>query len=1275
MSGMTKASRALAACLLSTTILPLPVRAAAEAGGLLFRVSADSGFVADVAGGQAVPNFQDKVKIVPTGVSGGAIEWPDDGVLAWDAPGNIYAQRGTLSFFWRSRYPMGVAPFVIFRVGFADHTSWDMAWLRIDWNGHGFDAFVTDANLARTRVSFTLDTPPAPDAWTHIAFAWDETTGVRLYLNGKEVARQDAKGDYDVGLDQFGLAGRTISPHQVQSRYSFMRGGDVDEIRIYDHMLAPADMAALARNEMLGAAPGPGPDAATRQAWLHRYGWEDKAPPLLTAPVTAIRKVEFADAKDKKEWMWKATDGISETTWPGVYNRSRLPGRNDYFTLPDWNTYVEGGQALDLALPDEPFNRVEIRGAAYGSLDYAGADGAFRPLAKRRQGPVRTVDQFDSRRGGRLRFTNVAQETPIQEIWAYNVTEGAEPQGTMKLSYTIRADAAPDYDNLAALRGYIAGRYPANERSTVVALPNEAPVRKRAAEAGASMPIVHVLIPSGFGDPPVAQPLMRAWAYGWENMHDGLDGIAIDLPALSVAPGKDGLIPLNIQVKDPIWPDRDLIDVSVSVKPGQARTLWLDTRDRILTNDSLYLTVASAAPDFTAHSLDGARIRLVFKDREQAKVEHIADRLNQVKDNWGFLVEEHTTSKRQRLYRRLFGDVSDLLRVDPDNLLGRYYWADMSYGAQGWPAFAQPQAPAGVPLWAFRQVEDMKLVRRFVDWWIDERQVPYGDFGGGISDDTDLTEQWPGLALMGVEPDKINASLRALIDAQYRNGMITNGLGTIATDELHSYEEGINSNSEALYLNWGEPRTVERLMATTKALAERIILPNPNGHVHFATNWFSGTQAYREGPWEWQKPHSFMITHPAILMGIYNANPKARALIQGLADGYLAHGKPGGKDGTLSFPAEINWRTDAERDGDLAKAVGEVGAMQTFWASYRWTGDAKYLSPILSRVAQAGPRAIDELNENAIDVLGRRDDWGKAMTAKADKAGPATLRGDSGFAPYIAWQMTGDKRWLEELHAAAIQSKSQTMYMNTEGHWWSDRVDLPNDVLQRERLGGVALRRNYLYPGHTVSWRFAEPDGAEQVAILLPGATRDHFKVVAYNLSDRPQAARMTTWNVTAGHWRMVSGAATGEGDAITGEATTKAVDLERSAGVDLVFQPHQTTVLEFTLDQATTPVETRPDLGIGRDDVRVEKGVLHATVHSLGGAAAPAGILSLVDASGTVVATAPVPALAAPLDLVPRTAEVTLPLPKSFKAQGATVRVGLDQPELTLANNVVSLP
>jgi hypothetical protein len=1248
-------------------------QARAEAPGLLFYLSADKSLRADVAAGDPVPNFSDHVKALPGGAKGGYLETQDDGILTWNAARNIYAQRGTVAFDWRSRYPVGVAPFPIFRVGYADHTSWDMVWLRIDWNGHGFDAFVTDDNLARTRVSFAIPKAPAADQWVHLAFTWDETQGVRLYVDGKLAAKKDAVAVYDTGLDQFGFATRVVSPHQVQSRYNFMRGGDFDELRIYDQALDDSQIAALARDQAPDApavAPRDMAQAATRDEWWLRYGWNRPGdrPSLLEAPVTRIRKVEFADAKDKKEWMWKATDGIPETTWPGVYNRSRLPGRDDYFELPDWNTYVEGGQKLTLALPNEPFNHLEIQGAAFGPLTYQAPGGAGETrLGDRPKGQERTFNQFDkAMTGGVLTVTNIEQETPIQEIWAYDFGPGSEPAGTRKLSYTIRTGVLPDYPDLNQLNGFIKGRYPADEQSTVVALPDGAPSRARKADTGKRMPLVHVLIPYEFGASPADEPLYRSWNYGWENMEDALDGIAIDLPALKVKPTHGDAFPLNIQVKDPLWPDRNLMDVSVSVKPGEARTLWLDTRDRILPNRSFYLTIAGAGQDFDASQLDGAKIRLVFKAREAGKAEHIQDRLNQVKDNWGYLVEEHTASKREALYRRLVGDATDLFRVDPDNAIGRQYWADIMYGNQGPLPYAQPAAPTGTPLWAFRQLEDLKNVRKYINWWIDNRQVDYGDFGGGISDDTDLVEQWPGLALMGVDSEKVRDSQMRLADAAYKNGMFTNGLSTIVTDELHSYEEGINSNSEAMYINWGDPKVVERLMTTVKAYS-RIIEVNPAGHLHFNTSWYNGAMSYREGPWEWSKYYSYLETHPGVLMGQFNADPTARKVVTGLADGILAHGKQGA-DGAWTFPDEINWRTDATRGTLPANSP----PMQLMWASYRWTGDRKYLTPILASVDKSGIRAISDLNENLLDALDKRSTWGADAVKKA-AAGKADA-----LELFLAWQTSGDKKYLETLYGDEMRAAAQRMYMMTEGHWWSDRVEVPSEYLQRSRLGGIALKRNFIYPGHTVSWRFAEPEGAEQVAILVPGATQNRFKVIAFNTADHPIKATMTTWNVTAGRWKMTAGTDTTGQDKADRDVQSRQVDLERSSPLEVSFAPRQTTVMEFELQTpAATPPEKRPDIGIGRDDLSLKGRELTVKVHSLGAVDAPAGTVQVVDAGGRTVASAVSPPLKAPVDLTPKTASVKLTLPAGFERKGAVVRLALPQgvAEVTQLNNSVPLP
>ncbi|RVT95053.1 LamG domain-containing protein [Sphingomonas crocodyli] len=1258
-------ARLLAAVALVGLTTPALAQPAGDDDGLLFRVAADKDLTADIARGEAQPNFRSAVTVVPDGAIGGAARWADQGYVAWRAPGNIRAARGTLAFFWRARTPVGEAPFSIFRVSFADHSSWDMAFLRIDWNGHGFDAFVTDANLSRVRVSWAMPTPPAPDAWHHIAFAWDETMGVRLFVDGREVARKDQKADLDSGLDQLGMAGRVLSPHQVQSRYNFMRGSDFDEIRVYASALDTDAVAALAAKGEPTLKPATD-SAARRTAWLHRYGWDRTTPPRLDAPVTRFRKVEFADAKDLKQWNWKGIDGIAETTWPGVYNRSRLPGRDDYFQLPDWNVYVEGGKRYDLTVPPgERVNQVEIRGAAYGTLSWND-----RKVISRAEGVVRSVDRIEPRTGGTFSFTNVVQEQPIQEFWAYDVTTGTEPAGTFKLDYTIRAKAAPKLAALDGLNTFIAGRYPPDERSTVLAMPTSgvrAAVGAGAAggdatveRAAGAAPLVHLLIPASFGEAPADQPVARAWDYGWQNIHDGLDGIAIDLPALNLAGDRNGLIPLNVKIKDPIWPGRDMIDVSFSVKPGEARTIWLDLRDRILSHDNLYLTVASAAPDFDADSLDGARIRLVFKPRAEAAKEHVADRFNQVKDNWANLVEEHTASKRASLYARIFADATDLLRVDPDHVEGRAYWSDINYRPENLPPVPLAPTPAGVPEWAHRQLQDLTYARRFAEWWIDNRQVAYGDFGGGLSDDVDFVQQWPGLALMGLIPDKITSSLNAVSDAIYKNGMITNGLGTIETDELHAYEEGLNTNAARLYLNWGEPKAIERIMDNVRGL-QRIVLRNPAGHLHFASSWYGGRKIYREDAWAWQKPYGFVVLHGPILLGLYNGNPAARGMVTGMIDGVLAHGKQDEK-GRWSFPNEINWRSDQERVGD---GGGANWPLQGAWAAWRWTGDARYLRPLEAWVAKSGPGILAEMNENAFDALPQGKDWRDTLIAGSSDP----------FASFARWTRTGDTAPLAKLHEAAAAEKAAREYMMTEGHWWTDRVEAPSEILQRERLGGIALKRNQTWPGNAVGWRFADPAGAEKVALLVPGATPQRIRVIGFNTGTITEKADLSTWNIDAGEWRIRTSMSADEGKTLSPVGEPVSVALERGASTQVAFAPGTTTVIDLELVRPATPADQRPDLGIGRDDVTVKGRKVDVTVHSLGAQPSDGGTVSLV-AGDKVLATAPLPALKAPLDLQPSTAKLSLTMPAGTRPDTVTVVVSLpgDAPEVTLRNNRVAI-
>ena len=1247
-----------AALLLSAALIAAPALAhAADDSGLLFHMTGDHGLVADVAGGVAAPNFADKVKIKTDPVHGAYIEAAGDETLSWMAPGNIYAQRGTLSFYWKARDPVGPTPFPLFRVGYADHTSWDMTWLRIDWNGKGFDAFVTDDNLSRVRVSTTAEAPK-PDQWILVTFTWDEAKGIALYIDGKPAASNAQSAALDAGLDQFGPHSRVISPHQVQSAYQFIRGGDVDDIRVYDHALDGAAIAGLAAGQT--PVPASAPALADNKTWLYRYGWDRPAdpPPYLADKATTIRKVEFTDQFDIKERMSLGSDGIPETTWPGVYNRSKLPGRHDYFELPDWNVYVEGGKAITFTLPDEPYNRLEFQGAAYGSLSTIDAAGKVVPLAQRAKGELRTFNQFAALKGGKLRFDNVVQETPIQELGAYNVTGAAEPD-EFTLSYVVRPSADPGvYPTLDELSTFVKGRYAAGERATVAALPAGAPVKPRAEAAGPNQPIVHILIPADFRLGRPGGPVGKL-EYGWQGADIGLDGVAIDIPALNVKATHGGLFPLNIKIKDPLWPGRDLLDVNVSVKPGEARTVYLDTRDRILpAGKSLYLSIAGAGSDFEAKQLDGMAVRLKFKSAEDAKAEHVADRLAQARDNLAFLVEEHDVSKRLARYARLDLELSDLLKVDPKNQHGREMWFELN-PEQPAPAVTLPVAPAGVPKWAFLQVEDLKRVRHFIEWWIDNRQSAYGDFGGGISDDDDLTQQWPPLALMGDIPDKTTASLNALLDAAYKNDMLPLGLGKIKTDELHSYEEAINLKSEAMYTAYGDPKIVERLMETARAYP-RVMNKGEDGHVHPLSRFFSATDVSRDGPWGWSHPYSYLILHPGIALADFNGDPTIRKLVIDLADGHLAHGQQD-PDGTWRYPEDINAATGQSR-GELAgKARGNVAAMQLFWAAWRWTGDEKYLRPLKGEIAHQAGRGLDELNSDVIDMLGLRAQATpmiKSMVAKGS---------DDPFVLYEAWRSTGDTTYLDKVYSDEITTAEQRMWMMTDAHWWSDRVELFSDILQRSRLGGMALRRNQMFPGHLVSWRFDTPTAAEDVAILATGGQKS-FTITGYNLTGQPLHAVMTGWDIAAGQW-SVTRAVEGASD------PAASVAFERTVGFDMSFAPGKTTTWTFSLTTpATVPVTERPDLGIGQDDIKAGKSGLSVTVHSLGAKPAPASVVVVEDAAGRELARTTTPILPAPLDLKPKTVQVAL---KAVWKTGYRVRIltPADAPEITQLNNTVIAP
>ena len=248
------------------------------------------------------------------------------------------------------------------------------------------------------------------------------------------------------------------------------------------------------------------------------------------------------------------------------------------------------------------------------------------------------------------------------------------------------------------------------------------------------------------------------------------------------------------------------------------------------------------------------------------------------------------------------------------------------------------------------------------------------------------------------------------------------------------------------------------------------------------------------------------------------------------------------------------------------------------------------------------------------------------------------------------------------------------MYLVTDHQWWVDHVYAPSHELQRERLGGLAYWIRKTYPGHVVSWKFKAPANDESVAILVSGATTKNITVIAYNLEDVPVTAVMTGWDIEPGKWEVLEGIdndGDDKADFISGKRT---LPFERTGRLTFTFPPKKTTVLQLKLKNKGKSYWERPDLGIGEDDVKISGNKISVTVHSLGSVDAPPSTVALVDANGKQIAASPVSALKAPIDLLPKTTEVTLTVPGGTNLKGCEVVIDPDKKltEITRINNNV---
>ncbi|MDP2983275.1 MAG: hypothetical protein Q8O92_08100 [Candidatus Latescibacter sp.] len=761
----------------------------------------------------------------------------------------------------------------------------------------------------------------------------------------------------------------------------------------------------------------------------------------------------------------------------------------------------------------------------------------------------------------------------------------------------------------------------------------------------------------------------------------GLEAVTLSMDVSGVSNG----FTCTAVVHDPLDPALDLLWFRFDGAKAGTYRLALDSPDQVLLPGTQMWVTLTFDKNCRVSGPDGGAPEFGFRHvpREKALPEAVEHRKFLLKTLFALLSECRPWGSYQKQARdeyfsmniyaalcpELFMTIDRCHTLAPDDGMVRQYreWVFVRHLESLSDTGAPPAPPSEVPAWAWYPRQAWLETRRIAQWWFDHRSVPTGEFGGKVGDDTDMYQQFADLPFLergGIGGQVLDggARLAELVDKKH----VRDGINLLMCDTLHAYEEGINHTAIMARWFYGDPIYLERCMVSARNM-EKLTVVTSDGRRHFRDRRNMGHD-------DLTSPHeptvdgaaTTLMWHTTLQFADYNRNPLALKTVREWADSWLRFLKPG------------QWATDIE------VATGKVlasskdspldGGYRTQACGFSWlyglTGQEKYLEPFMyyyRRGESPGP---------AGDFLGDAYSLGLLKSLPA-----ATVDRLAERNPGLAIFRTGAPSRLIEMIIGNPKSSSAVITnlydairwpdMYTSAEQFDDRVFTNISInASKSYLGGFCYR-NKFNPTLAVSWSGFGTD----YAALVTDNREDRFTVLVYSYADVPLKGSMRVWNLEHGRYRLTVGPDVNGDKVMEASERTEILELAKADDIPLTIKPKAVTVIRVEQVEKLEPIFTRADLAIATREVSVEETSIRGTVHNIGSSAVNDVILAVVDGTGAVIAKKSLGRLDAPLDMVPRTMNFRIDLPRAPE-KGWNLVLDPDRavPEIYEGNNTVNL-
>ena len=730
-----------------------------------------------------------------------------------------------------------------------------------------------------------------------------------------------------------------------------------------------------------------------------------------------------------------------------------------------------------------------------------------------------------------------------------------------------------------------------------------------------------------------------------EPFHEenGIESVTLDF----TVSGIQNACTLTMVVQDPLDPRLDIFWMKYVCGDEGRYRVCLDFPDQVVFPGSQFWISIISDSDVTLSGPDGGSPRFILPttNKEDVLSEALSYRLFLMKyyfqmlsetRPWGALrgktKKEFFDGKRyEKLCPELFMTIDQCYKLAPENDTVRQYreWVYLRILDDLSTVSHPDEPPPGVPRWAWYVRQAWLETRRMAEWWVENRMVPTGEFGGQVSDDSDLYQQFTDLPFF--ENDGVGATLKQggadLCELAY-NEYLTGGLNNLNTDALHAYEEGINHL--ALMPTWfyGDPVYLERCMESASNIT-RITHVTEDGRRHFPDYRHIGIDNLANPPSPAIDGQSTpLLWHTALQVCEYNRNPELLKVIEEWADTWLQHMVPG------KWATEIevlsNMITGFNKDRPLYG--GHASQACVFLWLYRLTVDSKYLEPFMTYYCEGKAPYPSDYFLSDVYVSGGLDGLNLSIVNTLGEWNPVLELFTTGRYGGIIDRMIGTP----ESSSSAITCLYDAIRwpdMYTSAEQYTDRL-FPTilEYGSTSYLGGYT-RRNKFNPCRAVSWEGFELNYAALVLDNRP----DRLKVAVYNFADTELHGTMRIWNLDHGTYSVGRGIDTRGDFSIDKDRIETSREIMKADGVGVTLPPREVVIIELNMLERGDTIQNRADLAITARETIVKDTVIEGIVHNIGAQRIENTVIALIDSDGGIIQEVSVGPLEAPLDLKPK--------------------------------------